>query len=113
MRPYKKWYFTATPKGWIDNKTALKWLRKVFIPLTRPARPSQKRLLIIDGHGSHVTVDYMWEAYSNNIHIIYLPAHTSHVLQPLDLSCFSVLKTGLRMTQLTQLSKPNPRFLVD
>jgi len=102
MRPYKKWHFTATPKGWIDNKTALKWLRKVFIPLTRPARPSQKRLLIIDGHGSHVTVDYMWETYSNTIHIIYLPAHTSHVLQPLDLSCFSVLKKAYR-TRLEEL----------
>jgi len=102
MRPYKEWYFTTTPKGWIDNETALKWLRKVFIPLTRPARPSQKRLLIIDGHGSHITVDYMWEAYSNNIHIIYLPAHTSHVLQPLDLSCFSALKRAYR-TRLERL----------
>ena len=65
-------------------------------------RPSQKRLLIINSHGSHITVNYIWEAYSNNIHIIYLPAHTSHVLQPLNLSCFSALKRAYH-TRLKRL----------
>jgi len=34
--------------------------------------------------------------------MIYLPAHTSHVLQPLDLSCFSALKKTYR-TRLKRL----------
>jgi len=34
----------------------------------------------------------MWEAYFNNIYIIYLPAYTSYVLQPFNLLCFNVLK---------------------
>ena len=68
----------------------------MFIPLTKPADPSEKRLLIINGHGSHTTVDYMWEAFTNNIHIIYLPPHTSYVLQPLDLAIFSPLKRAYR-----------------
>ena len=38
----------------------------------------------------------MYEAYINNIYIIYLPTHTSHVLQPLDLSIFSPLKRAYR-----------------
>jgi 4-hydroxybenzoate polyprenyltransferase len=38
----------------------------------------------------------MWECYSNNIHLLFLPPHTSHVLQPLDLSVFSPLKHAYR-----------------
>jgi 4-hydroxybenzoate polyprenyltransferase len=38
----------------------------------------------------------MWEYYSNNIQLLFLPSHTSHVLQPLDLAVFSPLKTSYR-----------------
>jgi len=34
--------------------------------------------------------------YLNNVYLLFLPAHTSHILQPLDLSCFSSLKTVYR-----------------
>ena len=36
----------------------------------------------------------MWECFSNNIQLLFLPLHTSHVLQPLDLAVFSSLKTS-------------------
>jgi hypothetical protein len=32
----------------------------------------------------------------NNIYLLFLPAHCSHVLQPLDLGCFSCLKMVYR-----------------
>ena len=38
----------------------------------------------------------MWTCYINNIYLLFLPAHASHVLQPLDLSVFSPLKTAYR-----------------
>jgi hypothetical protein len=38
----------------------------------------------------------MWECFQNNIHLLFLPPHTSHVLQPLDLSVFSPLKHAYR-----------------
>jgi hypothetical protein len=57
----------------------------------------------------------MWECYSNNIHLLYLPPHTSHVLQPLDLSVFAPLKHAYRkqlsflslLTDSTPLGKRN------
>ena len=58
--------------------------------------PTQARLLILDGHGSHTTDDFMWNGFNNNIHLVFLPPHTSHVLQPLDLSVFSPLKHSYR-----------------
>jgi hypothetical protein len=38
----------------------------------------------------------MWECFKNNIHLLFLPPHTSHVLQPLDLLVFSPLKGAYR-----------------
>jgi hypothetical protein len=38
----------------------------------------------------------MWECKENNIYLLYLPAHASHVLQPLDLAPFSVVKSSYR-----------------
>ncbi|KAK5995541.1 MFS-type transporter clz9 [Cladobotryum mycophilum] len=89
------WQFAATSKGWTNNETAVAWLREVFIPQTRN-RSSPRVLLVVDGHGSHTTDDFMYECYRNNIYILFLPPHTSHVLQPLDISIFSPVKTAYR-----------------
>ena len=101
------WLFTSTDKGWINQAVALQWLEQIFIPYTQPEDPTQQRLLVLDGHNSHTTVEFMWLCHSNNIHVIYLPAHTSHVLQPLDLSIFSPLKHGYRkyLNQLNNWSE--------
>ncbi|KAM4067331.1 DDE superfamily endonuclease [Hirsutella rhossiliensis] len=70
----------------------ISWLEELFIPRTRPSDPTERRLLVLDGHGSHETVYSMYPCYQHKIHLIHLPPHTSHVLQPLDLSVFSPLK---------------------
>ncbi len=90
------WRFSYSKNGWTSNALALEWLQDVFIPLTRPQKPKEYRLLVVDGHGSHTTDDFMYECFKNNIHLSFLPAHTSHVLQPLDLAVFSPLKAYYR-----------------
>jgi len=96
LSPFKDWFFNHQKNDWIDDDIALEWLKRVFIPKTKPARDTDRRLLILDGHGSHTTDEFMWLAYQNNIQLLYLPAHCSHILQPLDLSVFSVLKRAYR-----------------
>lgn len=93
---YKGWKFEATDNGWTTDATALEWLKLVFIPQSAPRDPREHRLLILDGHGSHETTEFMWECFKNKIHLLFLPPHTSHVLQPLDLSIFSPLKRAYR-----------------
>jgi hypothetical protein len=46
------------------------------------------RLLLLDGHGSYAT--FRFKALANNYKIIllYLLAHTTHRLQPLDVGIF-------------------------
>lgn len=38
----------------------------------------------------------MWLCKLHKIHLLYLPAHASHLLQPLDLAPFSVVKSRYR-----------------
>lgn len=88
-----RWRFTTSPKGWTNNDIALHWLKEIYIPGTATPR---KRLLVVDGHGSHESDEFMWECYANNIHLLFLPPHCSHVLQPLDVAVFSPLKNSYR-----------------
>jgi 4-hydroxybenzoate polyprenyltransferase len=78
------------------GKIALEWLRRVFIPQTKPIDPNEWRLLVIDGHHTHTTIAFMWECFTNQIYIVFLPAHTSHVLQPLDVAVFRPLKRAFQ-----------------
>jgi DDE superfamily endonuclease len=50
------------------------------------------RLLILDGHGSHATPEFDQFCTQNRIITICMPPHSSHLLQPLDVACFSPLK---------------------
>jgi 4-hydroxybenzoate polyprenyltransferase len=100
LKQYKGWKFTATENAWTSDETAIEWLETVFLPQTMTSEP---RLLILDGHGSHETTDFMYLCYQNNVHLLFLPPHTSHVLQPLDLSVFSSLKSHYR-TEVSHLS---------
>ncbi|KAI1004859.1 hypothetical protein K3495_g3356 [Podosphaera aphanis] len=62
------------------------------------------RLLLLDGHKSHATHEFMWKCYTNKIVIFYLIPHSSHILQPLDLTCFSSVKAKYR-AKIAELSR--------
>ena len=92
LEEWESWRFTASPNGWTSNDIGQKWLEDIFIPLTA-CDPPEPRLLVLDGHGSHETDEFMFRCYEEDIYLTYLPAHSSHVLQPLDLSVFGPMKT--------------------
>ena len=78
----------AQKKAWVTSELYLKWF-KFFIQQIPPAQPI---LLIQDGHSSHITVELIESAKENNIHILCLPSHTTHLLQPLNVSVFSTFE---------------------
>jgi hypothetical protein len=90
----QSWHYATSKRGWTSNILALEWLQKVFLPQTEV--PGQRRLLVLDGHRSHATTDFMWECYSHNVYLLYLPPHSSHITQPLDVAVFSALKAAYR-----------------
>jgi hypothetical protein len=53
-------------------------------------------VLISDGLGSHETLEALEFCYENNIILCRLPSHTSHKLQPCDVSVFTRLKDEYR-----------------
>jgi hypothetical protein len=96
------WLYTTSENGWTSNLIGSEWLSRVFIPSTSPSYGGY-RLLLLDGHGSHTPIDFMWLCKLHKIHLLYLPAHASHLLQPLDLAPFSVVKSRYR-TEIRALS---------
>jgi hypothetical protein len=89
------WIYTTSENGWTANVIGLEWLRRIYIPETTPDI-GQHRMLILDGHGSHIDIEFMWLCRQRRIHLLYLPAHASHLLQPLHLAPFSVVKSKYR-----------------
>ena len=49
-------------------------------------------MLVLDGHESYDSTVFQAYYKSNNIIPLCLPTHSSHLTQPLDVGCFSVLK---------------------
>jgi len=41
-------------------------------------------MLICDGHDSHITGDFIGHCMDNDILLMILPPHSSHLTQPLD-----------------------------
>lgn len=86
-------FFGVSPKGWTNNDFGLSWLCEVFEPSTRPASPRTWRLLIVDGHSSHINLAFIEKALEKKVLILVLPPHLTHRLQPCDVSLFGPLAT--------------------
>ena len=85
------WRIEVSPNGWTTDEIGLQWLQNLFIPATNGRTAGDYRLLVLDGHGSHLTpqFDKVWS--ENNIIPICMPPHSSHLLQSLNVGCFSPL----------------------
>ena len=90
------WRFEVSQNGWTTDEIGLRWLQKLFIPSTNSRTQGRYRLLVLDGHGSHLTPQFDQICSENDIIPIYMPAHSSYLLQPLDIGCFAVLKRSYR-----------------
>nr|AER39693.1 transposase [Verticillium dahliae] len=85
------WVIATTDKGWTTNEKGLEWIQH-FDKHTKPRRSAGYRLLILDGHQSHHSVEFELYCKENNIITLCMPPHSSHLLQPLDVGCFGPLK---------------------
>ena len=68
------------------------WFSSVFLPLTSELRESGVSVLFCDGHGSQILVDIVTRARCENVILYCLPPHTTHLLQPLDVSVLGAVK---------------------
>jgi hypothetical protein len=71
------------------------WLSKDYEAQTaaKAAQLGKPRLLILDGHNSHCSFEFLEYADAHNIVILCLPSHTTHRLQPCDVGVFGPLNS--------------------
>lgn len=82
--------YAASKRGWIETDIFNNYMEKIIVPNLSEQRPV---LMIYDGHSTHVNLAVISLAVENNTTILKLPAHTSHLLQPLDLAVFKSFKS--------------------
>jgi hypothetical protein len=69
------------PKGYMNDELGVIWLRDVFDPATRDIAAGRMRMLLLDGHHSHHSIEFLKLARSLNIVCLGYPPHTTHALQ--------------------------------
>jgi hypothetical protein len=73
------WIYTTSENDWTANRIALAWLTDIFLPETQPPG-DETRLLLFDGHDSHITVEFLWICKQNNVYIVFQRIFTSRFL---------------------------------
>jgi hypothetical protein len=84
-------YVSVTSNGWSNNDAGLAWLQQVFDAHTKESARRKWRLLIVDGHGSHISKLFLEYCHRNKILLAIYPPHSTHTLQPLDVVLFAPL----------------------
>ena len=86
------------PNAWMTRWLFESWISHFIECLKRGLSIDlqNRHVLILDGHNSHVTLEVVRISMESGLDIVSLPSHTSHALQPLDVSFFKPFKTAFR-----------------
>ena|SRR5579859_5403617 len=88
----QNWEFSCNSKGWTSNQHGLKWLQCCFDLATEAKVGNQFRILICNGHDSHISGNFVKHCMNNRIHLIILPPYSSYLTQLLGIEVFGLLK---------------------
>lgn len=80
----------ANPSGWMSNDLFPDVLKHFISHFAGPTE--KQKLLILDNHSSHLSIEVVQLARDNNLTVLTFPPHCSHKLQPLDVSVFGPFK---------------------
>ena len=81
--------YDLSESGWVNGELFDLWFRHHFLSHTSPLCPLP---LLLDGHSSHCTPSVFNKAAEEGLIMFCLPAHSTHLTQPLDKGCFLILK---------------------
>ena len=85
-------------KGFITRSIFEEYFSDVVIPYinqmrTKHGDQTRKAIIIYDGLKGHISEDLFAYCADNNVEIVVLPPHSSHLLQPLDQGLFRSMKS--------------------
>ena len=86
--------YNRSASGWFKMHTFEDWFETIVLPYY--SRLEGKKVLIGDNLSSHLSVEVIRKCEQNSIFFVFLPANSTHILQPLDVSFFRPLKRSWR-----------------
>jgi hypothetical protein len=87
----RQWVIAVLENGWTNNQLGIAWI-KHFDAYTKEGIVGAYRLLILNGYESHSSAEFEQYCADNKIITLCMLLHSSHILQPLDVGCFSLIK---------------------
>ncbi|XP_060854929.1 uncharacterized protein LOC132932560 [Metopolophium dirhodum] len=90
----EKCRYNRTPSGRFDQSIFEDWFITVVIPHFR--RLEGNKVVIGDNLASHMSMKIIQLCKENDIKFIFLPPNSTHLTQPLDVSCFRPVKIAWR-----------------
>ena len=93
VNPNDEAFFAVSAKGWNCDILGLNWLEQIFQRYTKQKARNRTRLLIVDGHSSHMNLKFIDKCDNLRILLLLLSSHSTHRLQPLDVYLFAPLAT--------------------
>ena len=79
---------TVSETGWSNTEIFSDYMKNHLLKFLPPRSDDSPVLILYDEHKSHVSLGLIEWAKKENIILFILPPHCSHLLQPLDVSCF-------------------------
>lgn len=86
----------VSPKGYTTDQLALDWLKHFISSTCDRTKKGEDRVLLFDGHGSHMTFEFLTLCHTNNIIPFCFIPHSTHFAQPLDGNPFLAYKHHFR-----------------
>ncbi|KAJ5267694.1 transcriptional regulator family: Centromere protein B DNA-binding region [Penicillium angulare] len=92
----QNWMTATTEKGYMIDELAVSWLKRFDQETQHRVRRGEYRILLLDGCGSHLTVEFLMYAEQKRIKIFCFPANKTNYIQPLDGKPFLAYKAYFR-----------------
>ena len=74
--------YAVSESGWMEKANYESWFITMFLQAVKHLTESGPVVLFFDGHHSHISVNVIEMSQTRNVHLMLLPANTTHVLQP-------------------------------
>lgn len=88
----------VSESGWSNTDIFTQYMKEHLVKYLPEHSATAPVLVLYDGHKSHISLTLIDWAKENHIILFVLPPHCSHLLQPLDISCFGPFEVSWNST---------------